>query len=181
LITFSDIPSGLWAEDYIYANTCAGITTGYPDGTYRPENAVNRAQMAVFIIKALFGDTFEYSEEPHFTDVPQNHWAFRYVQRMYDEGIATGYGDDTYRPENAVNRAQAAVFIIKALYGNSFEYSEEPHFIDVSGSHWAFRYIQMMYDEMITTRYPDGTYRPENTVNRSQMAVFAGKAFLSMR
>ena len=46
------------------------ITTGYADGTYRPAENVTRGQMAAFIIRALFGDTFSYTPIAYFTDVP---------------------------------------------------------------------------------------------------------------
>jgi hypothetical protein len=165
-ISFSDVPPGHWAEDYISKIACAGIATGYGDGTYRPSIQVNRAQMAIFIIRALYGDDFNYGSTPHFPDVPDNHWAFRYIQRMYEEGIATGYGNGTYRPSKVVNRAQMAIFIIRAFYGDDF--------------HWAFKYIQRMNEEGIATGYGDGTYRPSNVVNRAQMAVFIARAFLNM-
>jgi len=180
-ITFSDIPSGFWAEDFIYAIACAGITTGYADGTYRPFQNIQRSQMAAFIIRALFGDEFDYEQTPHFTDVPDSHWAFKYVQKMYDEGIATGYSDGTYRPSQNVTRGQMAAFIIRAMFGDTFSYTASAHFTDVPDSHWAFKYVQKMYDEGIATGYSDGTYRPAQNVNRAQVAAFIGKAFLSMR
>jgi subtilisin family serine protease len=181
LAAFSDIPSGFWAEDFIYAVACEGITTGYADGTYRPAQNVQRSQMASFIIRALFGEDFSYSLMPHFSDVPSDHWAFRYIQKMYDEGITTGYADGTYRPAQSVQRSQMASFIIKAKYGDSFSYSPTPHFSDVPSDHWAFRYIQKMYDEGITSGYADGTFHPSENVSRAQMAMFIGRAFLSMR
>ena len=50
--TFSDT-TGHWAEDWIEALKAAGVTSGYPDGTYRPSNPVTRAEMAVFLVKAF--------------------------------------------------------------------------------------------------------------------------------
>jgi hypothetical protein len=179
-MSFNDVPCGHWAEDYIEAIYLAGITTGYPDGTYRPEDPVNRAQMAAFIIRALYGETFSYSSTPYFSDVPASHWAFKYVQRLFEDGMTIGYGDGTYRPEDVVNRAQMAAFIIRALYGESFSYSSTPYFPDVSASHWAFKYVQRLYEDGITTGYPDGTYRPEDVVTRAQIAAFLARAFLGM-
>jgi hypothetical protein len=179
-ISFTDIPAGFWAEDYIYAIACEGITTGYADGTYRPAQNVQRSQMAAFIIRALYGEAFSFNPTPHFTDVLAGHWAFNYVQKMYDDDITEGYPDGTYRPSQNVQRSQMASFIIKAKYGDSFSYSPTPHFTDVPTDHWAFKYIQKMYEEGITTGYADGTYRPSQNVSRSQMATFIAKAFLGM-
>jgi bacillolysin len=178
--TFTDIQSGFWAESYIKALACEGITGGYSDGTYRPSQNVQRSQMAAFIIRAKFGEDFSYSATPHFTDVLEGHWAFKYVQKMYDEGITTGYSDGTYRPSQNVQRSQMASFIIKALFGDVFVYTTTPYFSDIPNTHWAFRYIQKMYDEGITTGYTDGTYRPSQNVSRAQMATFIGRAFLGM-
>jgi hypothetical protein len=179
-LSFTDIPSGFWAEDSIYAIACEGITSGYADGTYRPSQNVQRSQMAAFIIRPEYGEDFSYSPTPHFTDVLDTHWAFKYVQKMYDEGITTGYPDGTYRPSQNVTRGQMAAFIIKALFGDSFSYTLTPYFTDVPDSHGFFNYIQKMYDEGITTGYPDGTYRPSQNVSRAQMATFIAKAFLGM-
>jgi uncharacterized protein YktA (UPF0223 family) len=179
-ISFSDIPPGFWAEEYIQALYCEGITSGYADGTYRPSQNVQRSQMAAFIIRAEYGEDFSYSLTPHFTDVLSGHWAFKYVQKMYDEGITTGYPDGTYRPSQNVTRGQMAAFIIKALFGDSFTYTLTPYFSDVPDSHGFFKYIQKMYDEGITTGYADGTYRPSQNVSRAQMATFIAKAFLGI-
>jgi hypothetical protein len=158
----------------------AGITTGYPDGTYRPSETVSRAQMAVFIIKAKYGDDFTYSSTPYFTDVPSGHWAFKYIQKMYEDEITTGYSDGTYRPGGNVTRGQMAAFIIRGLYGETFPYNTTPYFSDVPPSHGAFKYIQKVTEEGIASGYSDGTYRPSQNVSRAQMAVFIGRAFLGM-
>jgi hypothetical protein len=179
-ISFSDVPQDFWAYDYIVAIYDAMITDGYPDGTYRPSQNVSRAQMAAFIIRANFGEAFSCTLTPHFSDVPADHWAFKYVQKMYDEGITAGYSDGTYRPSQNVSRSQMAAFIIKALYPGGFTYTQTQYFSDVLESHWAFQYVQKMYDEGITAGYSDGTYRPSQNVSRSQMAAFIGRAFLGM-
>jgi PKD repeat protein len=113
-ISFSDLPD--WAEDYILAVACEGIMDGNEDGTFLPYDKVTRADMAEFIIKGVFGDDFVYSSTPYFPDVPETHPAFKYIQKMYEEGITAGYDDGTYRPSKPVNRAQMSIFIIRALY-----------------------------------------------------------------
>jgi hypothetical protein len=136
--------------------------------------------MAAFIVRAEFGENFAYNPSPYFTDIPDTHWAFKYVQKMYDEGITTGYIDGTYRPAENVSRAQMAAFIIRAKFGESFTYITTPYFTDVPDTYWAFKYVQKMYDEGITTGYADSTYRPAENVTRGQMAVFISRAFLSI-
>jgi hypothetical protein len=182
-MSFNDV-SGHWAYNYIEAIFCAGITIGYPDGTYRPLTTVNRAQMAAFIIRAVEGEpSSNYCGTTNpFPDVSFSHWACKYIKRLSELGITTGYPDGTYRPTVTVNRAQMATFIIRAVEGEpSSNYCGTTNpFPDVSFSHWACKYIKRLSELGITTGYPDGTYRPLTTVNRAQMAAFIARAFLGM-
>jgi hypothetical protein len=169
-----------WAYYFIHALFAAGITRGYGDGRYRPGEPALRSQIAAFIIRAKYGNTFSYAMIPYFSDVPDSFWAFDYIQKMFDEGVTTGYPDGTYRPTENVTRAQMAAFIARARFGEGFAYSSASHFIDVPNTHWAFKYIQKIGEEGITTGYPDGTYRPSQNLNRAQMAAFIARAFLGI-
>jgi hypothetical protein len=101
------------------------VTSPYPDGTYKLSSevdeamvsSVNRAEMAMSIIRSKFGEDFSYSPTTHYTDVPADHPAFKYIQKMYDEGITAGYADGTYRTAQRVSRAQMAMIIKKAFSG----------------------------------------------------------------
>jgi hypothetical protein len=110
---FSDI-SGHWAESYIEELYDQDITGGYPDGTYKPENLVTRAEMAVFLLNTM-GITPSAIDGSHpFSDVT-GHWAEIFIEELYDQGITGGYPDGTYRPENQVTRAEMAVFLVNAF------------------------------------------------------------------
>jgi C1A family cysteine protease/putative hemolysin len=177
---FVDVGPSFWAYDYIMALYDARITSGYADGTYQPSVNVTRGQMAAFIIRAKYGEDFSYSSTPHFSDVPNGHWAFKYIQKMYESGITTGYSDGTYRPAGNVTRGQMAAFIVRGKFGETFPYNTTPYFSDVPSSHGSFKYIQKVTEEGIASGYSDGTYRPSQYVNRAQMAAFIGRAFLKM-
>jgi hypothetical protein len=159
---FSDVSDSNWAEDYIQTLYYNGITSGYGDGTYRPSLNVDRAQMAVYIIRALEGDPTEECASDPFTDVPASHWACKYIKRISDLGISSGYGDGTYRPNNLVTRAEMAVYVIRALEGDPTEECASDPFSDLG----------------ISSGYGDATYRPNNLVTRAQMAVYITKGFL---
>jgi hypothetical protein len=177
---FADVPPSHWAFSYIEAIYTAGLTQGctLSPRTFCPDNFVTRAEMAVFIIKALLGDSFSYPTAPYFSDVPSSHWAFKYIQKMRELGITAGYSDGTYRPGNQVTRAETSVFLVQALLGGSFTYPTSPYFSDVPSGHWAFKFVQKLRELGITSGYTDGTYRPDNSVIRSEMAVFIWRAFL---
>jgi hypothetical protein len=134
--------------------------------------------MAVFIIRGLYGDSFGYSQPPYFTDVPPTYGAFSYIQKMRDVGITQNSG--TYNIGDPVTRYQMAVFLVRVLYGDTFDYNPTQYFNDVPPSHGAFKYIQKMKDTGITQGCGNGNFCPDNMVTRDQMAVFLGRAFLGM-
>jgi hypothetical protein len=118
-ISFSDVSSNYWAKSYISRIACNGITSGYGDGTYKPANNVTRAEMAVYIIRAMEGDPasgYCGTTDP-FTDVASGHWACGHIKRLSELGISSGYPDGTYKPTNKVNRAEMAVYVSRAFLG----------------------------------------------------------------
>ncbi|MCX8042033.1 MAG: S-layer homology domain-containing protein, partial [Thermodesulfobacteriaceae bacterium] len=176
---FSDIPCNYWAINEIRWIKERGITTGYPDGTFRPEVIVTREQMAAFIVRARYGENFVYNSVPYFSDVSPNRWSFKYVQRLYEDGITRGCGETSFCPESEVTRAQMAAFLVRALVGENFSYNPNPYFMDVPSNHWAFKYVQKLKELGITRGCNEaGTlYCPEAGVTRAQMAVFLYRAF----
>ena len=179
--TFIDVSVSHWAWQWIETIFHAGLTAGYPDGTYRPDNPVTRAEMAVFLKKGIHGSTYTppILDGSHpFSDI-SGHWAEAWIEDLFDEGFTSGFPDGTYRPDNQVTRAEMAVFLKKAIHGSAYT-SPAPDgshpFSDITG-HWAEAWIEDLFDEGITSGFPDGTYRPENTATRAEMAVFLVNAF----
>ena len=181
--SFRDVASGYWAADQIDACVAAGIVSGYDDATYRPVQAITRDQMAVFISRALAGGDAGVPTGPvtaTFGDVATSYWAYKYVEYAVDRGVVTGYDDGTYRPTEPVDRAQMAVFVARAMAGGDAGVPPGPStafFPDVLTGHWAYKYVEYIHGEGIAGGYPDGTYRPEATVTRDQMAVYVQRAF----
>jgi len=120
--SFTDVSASHWAYRYVeYAKTLQ-IVTGYPDGQYRPADDVTRAEMAAFIARSVVlptGDDglswYQAPGQPSFSDVPVDHWAYRYVEFVARQGIAGGYEDGTYRPASPCTRAEAAVYLARAF------------------------------------------------------------------
>jgi hypothetical protein len=177
---FPDVPPDHWAWRFIEAIYDAGLTAGYPDGTYGPDNPVTRAEMAVFLKKGIHGAGYTppAPDRSHpFSDIA-GHWAEAWMEELYDEGLTSGYLDGTYRPENQVTRAEMAIFLLKAMHGSTYTppAAAGGSFSDVAG-HWAEAWIEQLKEEGITSGHPDGSYRPENNVTRAEMAVFLVRAF----
>jgi len=177
---FPDVSLTYWAWPYIQGACNAGIVTGYGDG-YHPEGLVNRAQMAVFMARALAAGDSNVPTGPAtatFADVPTDYWAFRYVEYCVDQGVVGGYWDG-YHPEELVNRAQMAVYVARAMADGDANVPDGPEtasFADVATDYWAYKYVEYAKDQGVVGGYWDG-YHPAEIVTRAQMAVYVCRAF----
>lgn len=114
---FSDVPEGSGFYDYVETAYNRGIISGYSDGTFRPANNITRAQLSKIIVLAM-GWPIDTSGGPHFSDVPPGHPFYDFIETAYNQGIITGYGDGTFRPDNNGTRAQISVIVYRAITGN---------------------------------------------------------------
>jgi hypothetical protein len=182
----SDSPTDpFWALWEIQAACDAGIVQGYPGGTYHPAEAVSRAQMAVYIARALAGGDAGVPANPTTVsfpdDVPADHWAYRYVEYAVGAGVVQGYDATHYRPDTIVTRDQMAVFVARAkqwvTIGEAMNTAPEL-FSDVAAGFWCGTAVQACVTHGVVNGYPDGTYHPERQVTRDQMAVYVARAFV---
>lgn len=92
-----------------------GVVTGYPDGTYKPEGAVTRAEMAALIVRTLgLEDTANFVGASSFSDMA-GHWADKYVAVIAGKGIVNGYPDGTFKPSAQVSFPEAITMVVRAL------------------------------------------------------------------
>ena len=140
--TFSDVPKGYWAANYIGYMQQFGIITGYSDGSFRPDAPVTRAEFAA--IASRFEKLTEGSKS--FTDVPDTYWAARYINFAATRGWVTGYSDGTFKPENPITRAEVAAVTCRLLERSADQNYIRSHlnelrtFSDMTESHWAYWY-----------------------------------------
>ncbi len=111
---FSDVPSSNSFYQYIETARARGVVSGYADGTFRPANQVTRGQTARMVV-AAFGWAANTNSGPHFTDVPPGSTFYVYVETAVQHGIVSGYADGTFRPGNAVTRAQLSKMLYLAI------------------------------------------------------------------
>jgi len=186
--TFQDVTCGHSQWSYIEALVAAGITTGCQTNPpmYCPTAGITRAQMAVFIIRAM-GQTPYNKPTPTFADVPAGHWAYGYIERVYALGITSGCATSPLRycPDSAVTRSQMAVFLCRAA-SKAPLIPGTPTFADVPDSASFYGYVERMADPAswggtaVTTGCaagPPRLYCPYSPVTRGQMAVFLVRAF----
>lgn len=164
--TFNDV-RGHWAESYINKAVSAGFVKGYPDGTFCPDKAVTRAEFTSMVNKAL-GNTGSTSVS--FSDVPYNEWFYNDIAKGISAAFVGGYDDNTFRPNNAVTREEAAAMVSRFVptYGTSGSVSS---FNDKSSiSSWATDAVAKIYGKGYMGAYDDGKYHPQDSLTRAMTA-----------
>ena len=112
MTAFDDVASTAAASGYIASAVSEDIITGFPDGSFRPDDTVTRGQMAILLSRA-----FKLTEEADyiFHDITEDSKAYIHVKRIMAEGIAEGYPDGSFHPDRPLNRAEFAGFMARAL------------------------------------------------------------------
>ncbi len=184
ITTFYDVPGTHWAWQWIETFFANGITSGcgLSPMLYCPDEAVTRAQMAVFLERGLNGSTFVPPDATGavFGDVPASHWAGSWIEKLAADGITSGCGDGNYCPDLNVTRAQMAVFLLRVEHGTGYlppDVGADTGFTDVPTDYWAAAWIKQLAAEGITSGCGLETYCPEDSVTRAQMAVFLSRTF----
>ncbi len=109
--SFSDVPGGLWFSGFVERVAQLGISTGYTDGTFRPNSPMSRGEMAVFLLRAL--DLTPST--PSFSDVPANAFFASAVGAIQAGGITSGCGNGRFCPFDQVLRDQMASFVSRGF------------------------------------------------------------------
>ncbi len=169
---YNDVPADAWYAPYVNQLADDGILDTTQD-SYRPGDLVNRAEMAKLAVTAAGIPVEEASEAP-FTDVPMGVWYTDVIYTASKNGVVAGDTKDgvptgTYRPGDAVNRAEAAKIVV-----NAFQFAEDttggPHFPDVATDAWYYAFVETAFNNGLVAGYPDGDFRPGNNINRAEIA-----------
>ena len=103
----------------IYTAVTEGIVDGYEDGSFRPDDPINRAEALKILLKATKLDPLEEPfEQQEFSDVPEEAWFAPYVERLVEYAIVEGYEDSTFRPQQHITRAEASKILLFMMISN---------------------------------------------------------------
>jgi hypothetical protein len=173
---FGDVTTADYYFDAVNLLAGKNITQGCSPRDYCPATSITRAEMAVFIVRAIYGgsDNFPYSTDPYFADVSPSDFGFKWIQHMFELGITSGCGSNLFCPNDTVTRAQMAVFVIRARYGANTPFTSPaaPYFEDVPEGSFAYSWIQRLREDSITEGCSEIEYCPDNPVTRGDMAIF---------
>lgn len=168
--TFTDVPATNTYYDMIHTMAQEGIINGYPDGTFKPANAINRQQVVSLLNRAL--DLKPIRPATSFKDVMPSNGYYNDIQAVYRAGIVDGVSGN-FNPGSSLTRAQMAKMLVNAFDLDAPK-GKNP-FTDTKGQ-WYEDYVTALFESGITTGATATTFEPNKTVSRQHYAVFLYRA-----
>ncbi|KYC36007.1 hypothetical protein WA1_40385 [Scytonema hofmannii PCC 7110] len=177
--TFRDVSAGYWAKTYIEALAAKNIIAGFPDGSFKPNEPVTRAQFAAIISKAFAPSAKR--EISSFNDVSRNFWAYQVIQSAYQGGFVSGYPDKTFKPEQQIPRVQALVSLANGLGLSVDSQNVLSVYSDASQiPNYAAGPIAAATTKQLVVNYPSvKELNPNRQATRAEVAAFVYQALVS--
>lgn len=167
--------SGHWAEEQIQGFVDNGYIKGYPDGTFKPENNITRAEFMT-----IANNAFGYTEkaEIDYSDVADGSWYEDAVAVARAAGYIAGYPDGTMKPDAPITRQEVAV-IVQKINDLEDDAAAADTFKDGSSiPAWSKDAIGACVTAEILNGYPDGSFLGKNLIKRGESTVALGKALV---
>lgn len=162
---YSDVPDTAWYSTAVSTLSKMGVISGYPDGTFRPNAPITRAEFAAMI--ARFDETAKSADTP-FTDI-SGHWAENAIGKAYGNGWVEGSSKTLFCPESNLTRAETATLLNRVLHrlpekesdllANQIAWPDNPE------TFWGYLTIQEATNSHEYERKADGVHETQ-TVKR---------------
>lgn len=144
------------------------VITGYPDGTFRPDDVVSRVESLKFILKGINSDLVSGNTLP-FPDTSAREWYSGYVATAFNRSIVRGYPDKTFRPANTVNRAEFLKMLLTAMEVQVDMAVSRDVYEDVKKDDWFAPYVAFAKEKNLITHH-GGRFYPEEGMSRAEVA-----------
>lgn len=176
---FTDVSASYWARDFIAPLAARGIIAGFPDGTFRPNEPVTRAQFAAMVRQAFNQSSVRGATS--FVDVPPNYWAAAAIGEANMMGFLSGYPGNVFRPDENIPRAQVLVSLANGLnYTASSQNSVQIYRDAAQIPDYAVASLAAATERRLVVNYPDvQALRPNQVATRADVAAFIYQALAS--
>ena len=170
LITFPDVKVGYWVDKPISLLAMQKIITGYPNGTFKPDGNITRAEMCTLLMKTrsqiFTREAFVTPEATGFGDVAKKHWAAAYIAQAAKLSVVKGYPDGTFKPSGNITRAEGLAMIARFAGISEEVYTNE--FKDVASTHWAAKIVEGAYRAKILEYLKGKLFEPNKNLARAE-------------
>lgn len=112
---YSDVPGNKWYNNAISTLSNMGIICGYPDGTFRPDAPITRAELTKIAASFFSDPRVAATYDGRFSDVHGAEWYISYLMTALEEGLIEGYPDGSFRPNRPITRAETCTIVNRAL------------------------------------------------------------------
>jgi hypothetical protein len=165
---FSDVQLADLMGMAAYDLSQRGVLRGYPDGTFKPNKAINRAETLKILLLARDGQKFSNVATSTFTDIDSGAWYAPYILKATNEGVVRGYNDGLFRPSNTVTTAEflkmiALTFGLEENLGHDFD--------DVPPDAWYAKYAGLASRYKLFTESRSQELLPNKTLTRREVAI----------
>lgn len=178
---FTDVGANYWARPFIENLASEQIIAGFPDGTFKPDQAVTRAQFAA-IVRNAFDQPYGRTA-PRFSDVSASYWANAAIADAYSQGFLSGYPNGAFQPEQQIPRVQALVAL-----ANGLNYSPRGSVNEALGRYrdagqipsYGEGPVAAATENRLVVNYPNvNTLQPQRTATRADVAAFIYQALVA--
>jgi len=184
-VNLSDVSSDYWARPFIQVLADNNVITGFPDGTFKPNQSVTRAEFAALIQKAFRNQNrIRQLSSGGFKDVPAGYWATSAIQFAYETGFLAGYPGNVFSPSQQIPKVQAIVALTNGLglasstTGTSTDLST--YYTDASAiPNYAVSSVTTATQANIVVNYPDvKQLNPQQSLTRAEAAALLYQALV---
>ena len=176
---FKDLPASHWAKNYIQALSAKGVIAGFPDGTFKPNDIVTRAQFAAIINKAFAPGAKRAAID--FNDVRTSYWGYQAITTASRSGFLSGYPNNTFKPEQRIPRVQVLVSLANGLELTAANQNSLSFYNDASQiPSWARDSVSAATVKQVVVNYPTlKLLKPNNQATRAEVAAFVYQAMVN--
>jgi len=181
--SFTDVPTNHRYYVSIESLKNLEIVNGYADGSFKPEQPVNRAEALKMIFNSAEIKLAEVNIDTGFSDVPSDSWFVKYVMQAKNKGIVNGNKDGTFAPSRFVNKAEFVKMILLAFETDLSQHIGKTDIIanDVLVNQWFYPYLRYAKVLGITNLTPDNRLLPDKNLNRGECAEIIYKILVIKR
>ncbi|MBI5700789.1 S-layer homology domain-containing protein [Candidatus Saganbacteria bacterium] len=168
LAAFPDVTEGYWTRQQVSLVSMLNIVTGYPDGSFRPEGNITRAEMAALLMRAEIPNPNGKIQNNgiKFIDIKFKHWASKFIADAAAAKVVEGYTDKTFRPNGNITRAEGVAMISRfakvplEAYGGQFP--------DINDKHWASSIISGSFKAGLLGYLSGKAFEPKRMLTRAE-------------
>ncbi len=168
--TFPDVVSeNQWPAKYIGALYKCGAFKGNEEGKAEMWRLISRAELTKIAL-IINNIEIETGLSIPFPDVSRSSWQYDVIATAYKYNIIKGYTNGTFGPNKTINRNEALKITLEAAGFDASKYTPNSYFTDTDRSHWSVPYQSFAKENDISKGYDDGSFKPNNPINRSESA-----------